>query len=544
LSPTDTQIDLPDGRTPGEFLRAIQIDNISVTSTAPADLVLERPNRIEGRELSLRIGDEDRTVSGPQTYRITYDVRGAMNAFEAHSELYWNATGNDWEVPIRRAPITVHGPLISEVGCFRGPVGATSVCDESGTDGRTARFRSTNLQPGEGLTFVTALPPEAVDVPPPLLVEKWTVEDAFSGSPAALPGAGALTLLGLGGIGLLVFRQGRDRVTRGGFAIDGRVEDGAGERRGLFSPRVTPVEFRPPEDLRPGQLGVLVDERVDPVDISATIVDLAVRGHLRISEIEDAKLFRSKTDWVIDRLQTEDPLLPFEQRLLDGLFEGNSQARISELKGKFATHYNATKGLLYDDAQLRGWFPRRPDKVRTRWVLLGIFLTLAGLAMFVAAMILTSWAVAVLPVAVVGVVLTIANRWMPHRTPAGSRALDKALGFREFIVTAEAGRAEYAEHQNLFVPYLPYAVVFGAVDKWAKTFAQIGVATGTAVSGWYIGMHPGYFDLGRFSSGLTDFSSAVGASLPVAPPSSSGSSGFGGGGFSGGGFGGGGGGSW
>ena len=547
LSPTDTRLTLPEGRSADEFWRVIEIENLTVSSTAPADLHVEEPTRFGGRELSLRIGDEDRTVSGPHDYRITYDVRGALNAFEAHAELYWNVTGNDWEVPIQRAEARVGTPAVDEVACFRGPVGATSTCQLAEIRQTTAVVAAENLQPGEGMTFVAAFPPDAVDVPPPILVEKWEPQRALNGSPAAVPAALVVSLLGATGVALLAYRQGRDRVTRGGLAVDGRVDAGMGgasfERRGLFAPRVTPVEFRPPDDLRPGQIGVLVDERVDPVDISATIVDLAVRGHLRIVELTEKKLWRSKTDWRLERLSSDDPLLPYEQRLLDGLFSDGDEVEIGDLKGSFHEDYQATQALLYRDAKDQGWFPRRPDHVRGIWLGVGLATAVLGIGVFVLAMMFTTWAIAVLPLVLLGLVMAVAHRWMPHRTAKGSRTLDKVLGFRQFIVTAEAGRAEYAEHENLFVEYLPYAVVFGAVDKWARTFASLGVAAATSgVGTWYVGAYPGAFDAARFSGALTDFSSVVSSSLPTAP-ASSGGSGFGGG-SSGGGFGGGGGGSW
>ena len=542
LSPADTRLDLPEGRPASDFLRVIEVDDLAVTSTAPAGVETEAPSRFEGRDLSIRIGDEDRIVTGPQTYRISYTVRGALNVFEAHSELYWNATGNAWEVPIQRANVTVTAPAISQVGCFRGPVGATSVCDESAAQRTTASFAAANLQPGEGLTFVTAFPPDAVAVPEPLLAEKWSPARAFSGSPAAVPAGAVVALLGVIGVGLLAYRQGRDRVTRGGVGVDGRIDTAPSQRRRLFAARVVPVEFRPPEDLRPGQVGVLIDERVDPVDIAATIVDLAVRGHLRIVELTEKKLWRSKTDWRLERLAGGGALAAYEQRLLDGLFEDGDQVEVSDLKGTFATHYKAVQSLLYLDAKDQGWFPRRPDHVRNAWLAIGLVALFGGLALFVLAMMFTTWAAAVAAVPILGLLLTVAHRWMPHRTAKGSRALDKVLGFRRFIENAEAGRAEYAEHQNLFVPYLPYAVVFGAVDKWASTFATLGAAAATTgVGAWYVGGYPGSFDAARFSSGLSDFSGVVGSSLPTAP-ASSGGSGFGG--SSGGGFGGGGGGSW
>ena len=91
----------------------------------------------------------------------------------------------------------------------------------------------------------------------------------------------------------------------------------------------------------------------------------------------------------------------------------------------------------------------------------------------------------------------------------------------------------------MFSEYLPYAIVFGAVDRWAKAFEGLG-AQPTDL-GWYVGTQP--FIYADFSHAVNDFSTVTAGSL-TSTPAGSGSSGFGGGGFSGGGFGGGGGSSW
>ena len=70
--------------------------------------------------------------------------------------------------------------------------------------------------------------------------------------------------------------------------------------RPLFERADGPVEYRPPDDLRPAQVGVLIDETADPLDVTASIVDLAVRGYLTIEEIPDKGLF-SKADWKLTR---------------------------------------------------------------------------------------------------------------------------------------------------------------------------------------------------------------------------------------------------
>jgi uncharacterized membrane protein len=104
--------------------------------------------------------------------------------------------------------------------------------------------------------------------------------------------------------------------------------------------------------------------------------------------------------------------------------------------------------------------------------------------------------------------------------------------------TAEKDRQRFAENANIFHEYLPYAIVYGCVEKWAKVFDDLGIEP---KADWYVGRH-GFVPL-AFASTMTDFSSSI-STVMASTPGGSGGSGFGGGGFSGGGGGGGGGGSW
>ena len=103
---------------------------------------------------------------------------------------------------------------------------------------------------------------------------------------------------------------------------------------------------------------------------------------------------------------------------------------------------------------------------------------------------------------------------------------------------------QFNEQENVFARYLPFAIVFGCVDKWAKAFEGIAGAAEAATSGWYSSSRP--FQVAAFTAGMSNFSSSVTSTISSSP-SSSGSSGGGSGfsgGSSGGGGGGGGGGSW
>jgi uncharacterized membrane protein len=144
----------------------------------------------------------------------------------------------------------------------------------------------------------------------------------------------------------------------------------------------------------------------------------------------------------------------------------------------------------------------------------------------------------VAPLAIAGLALAIGARFMPRRTSRGTGAYRRALGFEDFIENSEKHRAQFAERENLFTEYLPYAIVFGCTEKWARTFESLGYQPNT--NSWYIGAYP--FAFASFSNSIQTFSSSAGTLLSSTPASSGGSGG--GGGFSGGGGGGGGGGSW
>ena len=115
------------------YERVLKVSDIHVQSDAPDDV--ETSN--EGDYLVLRIGDEDKTVTGKHTYTISYSVRGALNAFSDHVELSWNAIGVDWPVPISDIQVSVQMPGdVTGTTCFAGSVYSQLPCDSQTTDGR------------------------------------------------------------------------------------------------------------------------------------------------------------------------------------------------------------------------------------------------------------------------------------------------------------------------------------------------------------------------------------------------------------------------
>ncbi|HTN78212.1 MAG TPA: DUF2207 domain-containing protein, partial [Acidimicrobiales bacterium] len=86
--------------------RVYPLSNIEVTADPPSTPTDVKVSTV-GNETRIRIGDPDTTVTGQHTYTISYDVAGALNHFDDHDELFWNAIGTEWDVPIEHGEAIV-----------------------------------------------------------------------------------------------------------------------------------------------------------------------------------------------------------------------------------------------------------------------------------------------------------------------------------------------------------------------------------------------------------------------------------------------------
>lgn len=526
----------------------------SSSTGAPANLYTEE----DGDALILRIGDESiDDVSGVQTYHVQYTVDGLLNpANEQHSgdELYWNVIGPGWEIPLSDLSVTVTGPAAVEGAvCFAGPYGSTTPCTSADASGPTAVFTQDWLVIGDQLTTTTGWPGGTFPGVEPIIVEKPDPLAAWR--PLTVGGAVAAALLVVGTV--LVLRRarttGRDRaylgLTPGLRPVAGQA--GVSGYRDKRAP--VAVQFAPPADVRPGELGTLVDEKADPIDVTATLIDLAVRGFLRIEEVPRSNPKKKPKDWTLVALDAPagQTLLPYEQLLLDEVFSGRNAVKLSDLSTTFASSMAQVQGRLYLQVTGAGWFRSNPKSVRSAWRALGAVITFLSLGgaflVFMSGTEIPGIGLVPLALAAVGIVIIVAGGHAPARTEDGTAVLAQALGFRQYLVTAEANQLRFEEGEDIFSRYLPYAIVFGVADRWARVFAELA-AQGRALDApsWYVGGYypgPGIFWATAFASSLERFETIATESLVAPTPGSSGGSGFSGG-FSGGGVGGGGGGGW
>jgi hypothetical protein len=361
-------------RADDTYDRVFPIDNIEVTATGASGET--SVSRSDG-DVSIRIGDPDETVSGAHTYVIDYDVGGAVESFAKpfdHVELNWNAIGNEWNVPVERARVRVIAPvMITAATCFSGVSGSTLPCERKSTRGSTATFSHSGLAPGQGLTVVTAFPIDSVAANGPILRERPSLRRAFALTPASLSLTGAVLLVIIAGIARVYWARGRDRRYVG--QVPG-LEPASGqpvseETLPLLHGVPTVVEFAPPDGIRPGQCGTLLDERADILDVTATTVDLAVRGYLRIDEKPREHWWNHK-DWTLTRLkEPAEGLVDYEARLMKGLFRSGTVVELSDLRNTFYKDLAAVQNKLYEGVVAARWFRRRPDRVREVWTLIG-----------------------------------------------------------------------------------------------------------------------------------------------------------------------------
>ena len=490
----------------------------SITDGNGNKLRFESSRVAQNRKLKIYIPDADNST---QTVVIEYVVSDALRFFDDNDEFYWNVTGDQWEIPIDAASAhIVLPPGASNIranvftGSFRSK-GREATAEVAGTGVDVITTAPLGIH--EGLTVAVAFDKGAVHEP--------TSADTFflylrSNWALFLPIVAFVLMF------WLWWTKGRD-------------------------PRLRPIaaQYEPPDKLTPGEVGTLVDNSADMRDITASIVDLAVRGYLLIEEQQKDHLLglTHSKEYVfhLKKSQAEwSTLQPHEQALLSGLFSGGNagdSVSLSELHNRFYTSLKGIRDDIFNSLVGRGYYKRRPDSVRSGYIgfgiVAGVILIWGGTAVarnmgmaptsFIVAGILT------------GAIICGFGWFMPAHTQIGARALEGVLGFEDFLNHVEADRFNRTiKTPEMFEKFLPFAMALGVEKNWSNAFKDIY----TQPPQWYQGNFGAGFYPYMFVSSLNSMSSVASSAMASAPRSSGGSGFGGGGGFSGGGFGGGGGG--
>jgi uncharacterized membrane protein len=477
-----------------------------------------------GPVVDVRIGDAKRYVKGNQTYVITYEVENVILFFDDHDELYWNVTGNYWKAPIKEASATVS--LITKgksknlmAAGYEGGYGSKEECGFETYDNSGKFFAKRGLNMGEGLTIVLGWDKGLVSPPSSWKKFLWAMNLGENW-------VFLLPIFSFLYMGNRWYRKGRDPKVRESVAV-------------MYAP--PKFENQP---LTPAEVGTLVDEKLDPRDITSTIVGLAVKGYIKIEETKKEGLIFDKTDYYLRKVKGPDAeVSPFERELMERLLGGKAGVRVSDLKNKFYAYLPELKKALYGELTRKKYFLSSPEKVRNSYLVAGFLVFVFSVLAFVFLVPNPGWKGIIAGILTGTSVLAFA-KYMPAKTRAGAFAYMDVLGFQEFMNRAEKDRLERMGDKDLFSKFLPYAIALDVADNWAKAFEGIYQDP----PHWYVSP-VGFrtFSPYAFTHSLNSVTSDLSSAMFSAPRGSSGGGsggGFGGGGSSGGGFGGGGGGSW
>jgi hypothetical protein len=529
----------------------------------------------------VRIGDPKAVLPpGPHRFTLTYATDRQIRFFTDYDELYWNVTGNFWAFPIDQAEAVVELPRGAQIAQFAAYTGAAGAVAQNAQGEKISdsaiRFSTTApLGPQEGLTIAVGFSKGAVLPPSPEELRRDFLRD----------NAAAITAMA-GVLLMLVY-----------FAAVG-MEVAGQPPRGTIVPL-----FAPPRDFSPAAVRFVHRMGYDRKAYAASLVDMAVKGYLKIAQCDDAYTL-TRTG----RSEAEAGLAHGEAAIAAKLFEDgdaillkqvNHEAisrSISALKISLASEYERVyfvtnlhwflggmamfaltafaSGVLCDDPRAGGcivWiagacFATAVLLQRTWEAWVGMAGPGSRLANGWRAFVLSglsvpfalAWMVGLfrlqrsvpLPVTMalsIGAIAAYAfYHLLKHPTLLGAKIFDEIDGFKLFLVTAEKDRLEALNPPNvtpeLFEKFLPYAIALDCETQWSRKFEAEAEAAGLAqgaAGGHYT---PGWYSGGAFEGfGAAGFAAGLGASMASAAATASGS---GGGGASGGGGGGGGGGGW
>ena len=459
-------------------------------------------------------------VNTTKVVDINYTVKNAVRWFDDHDELYWNVTGNDWPVPIDSAMAIILFPP-NAANNLRGQA-FTGVYGSEGRDatvtvnGNVVKVSTNNtLDMREGLTADVYITKGILTQPSQLTFALWFIR------------SNVIVLLPLWAFVVMFFfwwTKGRDPKP---------------------DISVAPM-YDPPKDMTPAEVGTLTNDSVHPRDITSTLVDLAVKGYLKIEEVESKMLLFSHRDYIFHSLKPQgswSSLEAHERVMLNHMFPADAtQIRMSELRNQFYVAIPTIKEDILAELRGKGMYSVDPDSAHA-YVFIGVLLTAVPfvlLQLFKIADVLASVGMVILAGLISLIIVFLFARIMPAKSLKGVRTKVEILGLQEFINRVDADRLRRMP-PDTFEKILPYAMVLGIENRWAKAFQGI-VQNPPA---WYVGPTPYVgFNPIFFAASMHSMATDAHQAFVAAPRASSSGSGWGGGGggFSGGGFGGGGGG--
>ncbi|MBI5652807.1 MAG: DUF2207 domain-containing protein [Chloroflexi bacterium] len=389
------------------------------------------------------------TTNATRTFTLRYTARGAIRQTANVDEFYWTFVEADRDYAITNARVLVHLPASFETSRI------TPFENARVMDGKTIEFTRANIAANDAWSVRAQFPHGALNASAP----KWQVieEQQPIYNLIALVAAILVLLGGALGFYVLWFLRGRDRA------------------RGIIAEFYT----TPPDNIPPGMAGALIDERVDQQDLVATLVDLARRGFVRISELTAGAPSYNRVSADTSGLRV------YEKTLLEKIFKPGDQVYVPGLRYEFNRARAALQEVVYFEMVGAGWFTAHPGRTRATFATIGCAATLLiGVCGFFAYAFVAEYAP--LAICVWLALLTLAfaplvtSPFMPKRTAQGATLAAKVRAFKRYLERIEK-YTKVEEAKDQFEKYLPYAIAFGLEKSWVQKFAAVD----TPAPEWY-----------------------------------------------------------
>ncbi len=500
------------------FNYTLFLDHLHASDDDGHTLTLEQSRQGHYVKFKIYVPEADNST---RTIVLQYHVLNGLRFFSDHDELYWNMTGEEWDVPINSASAKIQLPegatgihAVAYTGAFMSRSQEANVTVSGNI---VSLYTTQRLGYHEGLTAVVGFDKGAVNEPG--LAQNVAIFLRSNWPMIVFPLFIFVIMF------WLWWTRGRDP-----------------ERDAVT------VQYDPPDKLTPAECGALVDNEAAMRDITATLVNLAVKGYITIEQIEHSGLLglthhrdyrfhlkKSVEQWADARAH--------EREMLFALFDSgtSTETNLSDLQNHFYTHLPAIRDGIFNALVGDGYYLHRPDTVRQGYIGGGLVIAFMIFAIGnwyakQSGMSAVTWSLTAI---ISGGIMCIFGWFMPARTISGARTFAKVLGFEDFLSRVESDRIKRLENApELFEKFLPYAMALHVEKKWVQAFSGITMQPPQ----WYVGpAYAGGFQPYFLVNDLNLMSSQAGTVM-ASSPRSSGGSGFGGGGGAGGGFGGGGGG--
>ncbi|WP_280297988.1 DUF2207 family protein [Nocardia neocaledoniensis] len=444
-----------------------------------------------GAGTATTVDDQFVVEAKPGQSKFTYSVHNTVSDSPGTQVFHWLGVVS---ADIAALDVSVISPSfqMGVVDCKLGPAGNTKPCADVHVEPDGVLYLSQrDLRKGDAIDLTMQMPPGTVEANADV---RGGDTSPFALTTPVFAAFGAL-LLALAGMVAYVLLA-RKRAAAAIASSD--TFDPLVQRNGR-------VEFTTPDGVLPGEAGLLLDEHADPVDIAATVVDLAVRRYLWITPVNA----RGEDDWRISRVNApDDQLRDYERVVYDMLLpEGTDTVAVRELRAPGRVELEPIRAAMRDDAVATGAFADPKQRALPRWI--GIALIVLGAGATVALALTAGHALVGVAIALAGVAAVLLPTYLPTRTTLGDTVVGRIRAMQRGLDTVTRQQIPPIDQETVFSRALPYTVISGRADNWVRVFRDMDPSADSQPGLYWFAGYDRDRDLHRFAAQFPFFITAL-----------------------------------